>query len=248
MYSLDIYKKLHLKKMRTETGLFLVEGKRAVSQICDFFPGAVEEIACYENFVSRFKEFNVKIVTESQFKKFSSLKSLSGIAALVKIPEQTFSDSLPENTGTRLLFLDGVQDPGNVGTLIRTAAAFEFNGVILSDQCADPFSLKVIQSTAGSVLSLWIRKTDKYLQMILSLKKMGFSLVCADLKGSKSPSEIHESEPVILGLGSEGHGISDDIRNFADFTVKININRSNAESLNVAVSGGILMYFLSQNK
>ena len=242
MYSVDFYKKLSLKKVKLETGMFLIEGERAVSQICVSYPDAIAEIACTEIYADKYMEFPQKIVDENQFKKFSSVKTPQGIAAIIRIPQGVYNSKLPVNPGERILLLDSVQDPGNTGTLIRSAAAFGFDGVVLSDKCADPFSSKVVQSTAGSILSLWIRKTRDYLSLCVKLKTDGFKFASADQRGAEPPDVLKDICPFVLALGNEASGLSSGIRNITDVFIGISMDSSRVESLNVAVSGAICMY------
>ena len=142
--------------------------------------------------------------------------------------------------------LEDVQDPGNAGSLIRTAAALGYNGVIMSDKCADPFSPKVVQSTAGSLLSVWIRRNGGYLQMAAQLKNEGYELICADLRGEESLN-FKYSGSHMLALGSEGSGISKELLELGSRAVRIPIEKSCAESLNVAAAGAILMFICSRS-
>jgi TrmH family RNA methyltransferase len=162
------------------------------------------------------------------------------------MPDGVYSSEIPETPITangKILLLEHVQDPGNAGTLIRTAAAFGVNGIIMSDQCADPFSPKAVQSTAGSILSLWIRKTGDYLRPVSELKERGYKLIAADLRGAQ-PHSLEKNSQHILALGNEGNGLSEGVMNMSDCTVRIPVTESGAESLNVAVAGGILMFML----
>jgi TrmH family RNA methyltransferase len=182
------YKNLATKKGRLEAGAFLVEGDRAIKQIIGTHPDEIIEIIAIEKPSPAYHNYSIRYVTDSQFRSISQTKTPQGIIAVVRLPRNTLSDHLPENIGTKILLLEDIQDPGNVGTLIRTAAAFNFSGVILSNKCADPLSQKCIQSTAGTVLSVWIRKTTHYLEFIEVLKKIGYFLVAADLNGVEDPS------------------------------------------------------------
>jgi RNA methyltransferase, TrmH family len=154
---LSWYKDLSDSKKRREYGFFLVEGRRAIDQIKTATPGAIDEILVTERMLDESKSFDCpsRILTDRQFSSISTSKTPQGIAAVVRVPEDAFSDELPRQTGSRLLLLEGVQDPGNVGTLVRTAAAFDFSGIVLSDKCADPFSPKAVQASAGSIMAVW---------------------------------------------------------------------------------------------
>jgi len=239
------YKNLATKKGRLEAGAFLVEGDRAIKQIIESHPGEIIEIIAIEKPSPAYHNYSIRYVTDSQFRSICQTKTPQGIIALVRLPLDTFSDHLPENIGTKILLLEDVQDPGNVGTLIRTAAAFNFSGVILSNKCADPLSQKCIQSTAGAVLSVWIRKTTRYLEFIEKLKKNGYSLIAADLKGMEDPSILHCQDKLLLALGNEASGLSESILNVSNHRFKIPIIRQQAESLNVAACGAICMYLSS---
>ena len=159
----------------------------------------------------------------------------------------TYSDRLPDNTGAKILLLEDVQDPGNVGTLIRTAAAFDYSGVILTEKCADPLSPKCVQSTAGTVFSLWIRRTARYLELAEELKHSGYSLVAADLGGVEDTSVLQRRNKLLLALGNEASGLSDSVLNASDYRLRVPTIRGKAESLNVAACGAICMY-LSYHK
>ena len=161
------------------------------------------------------------------------------------MPELIFTDELPETFGSKVLLLEDIQDPGNVGTILRTAVAFGFDGVILSDKCADPFSPKCVQSTAGSVLSLWIRKTNSYLELAENLKRLGYLLAVADVNGTDDIGTLRSEKTLVLSLCNESSGPSNELTKLADHMVGIPIDRLRAESLNVAICGAICMYLTS---
>jgi TrmH family RNA methyltransferase len=163
----------------------------------------------------------------------------------VRLPQGIYSDALPGRPRGRVLLLEDVQDPGNVGTLIRTAAAFDYAGVILSERCADPFSPKSVQATAGSVLSLWLRRTGSYLELAAKLREAGFTVAAADLDGDEDPYVLRDSDPLVLALGNEAAGLSRAVLDISDHRVRVPIAREKAESLNVAASGAICMYLSS---
>ena len=241
------YKNLTTKKGRLETEAFLVEGDRAIEQITETHPDEIIEIIATETTFPSYKDYPIRFITDRQFRSISQTKTPQGTIAVVRLPQNTFSDYLPETIGTKILLLEDIQDPGNVGTLIRTAAAFNFSGIILSHKCADPFSQKCIQSTAGAVLSVWIRKTAHYLKCIEQLKKTGYSLIAADLNGVENPSILSNQGRLILALGNEASGLSKSVLNTSHHRLKIPIIRQKAESLNVAACGAICMYLSSCN-
>lgn len=245
MKPLAWYKGLSDARKRREAGRFLIEGRRAVEQITTAASESIEEILVTDKLLDEYKKRScpVRLLAERQFKSVCTSKTPHGVAAVVKIPENSYSDGLPAQTGDRLLLLEGVQDPGNVGTLIRTAAAFDYAGIVLSESCADPFSSKAVQASAGSVLSVWIRRTVQYLALAEELKNRGCRLVAADLRGELLTPGFRLPAPCALMLGSEAAGLSTVLLALADQKVRIPMNGKKAESLNVAASGAILMFY-----
>ena len=142
-----------------------------------------------------------------------------------------------------MVALDGVQDPGNVGTIWRTADAAGFGGVLLGAGCADPMSPKVLRSAMGSAFRVPFARTESMPETLGQLRAAGYSILCSDLHGE----DFYERSPVnskfVLVIGSEAHGISQATREQATHLVKLPM-RGGAESLNAAVAAGIMMYEL----
>ncbi|MDR0306941.1 MAG: RNA methyltransferase [Chitinispirillales bacterium] len=243
------YKSLSSSKERRQEGCFLIEGKKAVEQMLAFHRDSVVELLYTEETVSFYThtDVNVRIISAQNMKSICTSRTPQDIAAVLQIPADTYTSYLPGKKGKNLLLLERVQDPGNVGSLIRTAAALGYNGVIMSDQCADPFSPKAVQSTAGSLLSVWIRRSGGYLDMAAQLKNDGYVLIAADLSGKESLNfNFKNTGPHILALGNEGAGLSGQALTLCDRTVRVDIVESGAESLNVAACGAILMFTCSR--
>jgi TrmH family RNA methyltransferase len=243
--SLKWYRRLADKKGRLEAGVFLIEGDKAIRQVIGIKPEAIVEIVTVDKALPLYRPYPVREVTASQFRYISSAQTPQGIMAVVRQPEDIYTPTLPGNPGRRVLILEDIQDPGNAGTLIRTAAALDFDGVILSENSADPLSPKCAQATAGAVLSVWLRRTAQYLEMAQSLKSQGYSLIAADLEGDKKPDILSKQEKLAMALGNEAAGLSPELLAMADCRVRIPVAPEKAESLNVAVSGAILMYLSS---
>jgi TrmH family RNA methyltransferase len=240
------YRELDTVKGRLEAGAFIIEGERAIRQIAESHPENIVEIVTCKKPLPLFGNFPFRVVTERQFGSLCSTKTPQGILAVIRIPDDTYSEKLPSNPGDAILLLEDIQDPGNVGTLIRSAAAFDFTGVILTEKCADPFTPKCVQSTAGSVLSVWLRRRRNYLELVNRLKSNQYTVVATDLNGNEEPAILRQRKKVLLALGNEAAGLSQPLRKIADHYVKIPINRDKAESLNVAICGAILMYLFSR--
>ena len=241
------YKKLATRKGRLEAEAFLVEGDRAIKQVIANRPDAIIEIITVQEPPPIYHNYPARFVTESQFHSICLTKTPQGTLAVVRLPLETYSSQLPEKLGAKILLLEDIQDPGNVGALIRTAAAFNYSGIILTEKCADPLSPKCVQASAGTVLYLWMRRTTQYLELVEMLKQEGYSSVAADLNGMEDASILSRQNKLILMLGNEASGLSKSILDMSDYRLKIPITRKKAESLNVAACGAIFM-FLSSSK
>jgi len=240
------YRELREKKGRLEAGAFLVEGDRAIRQIIAGRPEAILEILAADEPLPAHRDYPVRRITESQLHYITSTQTPQGNVAVVRLPADIYAGSLPRDTGKRVLLLEDIQDPGNAGTLIRTAAAFGFSGVILTENGADPLSPKCVQATAGSVLSVWLRRTKDCLGLARALKNIGYTLVAADLAGTAGPGALHGQEKLLLALGNEAAGLSNNLLDTADLRLQIPVIKEKAESLNVAACGAILMYLCSE--
>lgn len=141
---------------------------------------------------------------------------------------------LDQNVGDRVIYLDGIQDPGNFGTILRTALSFNYTGVVFSYDCVSLFNSKVIQSSKGALFHLPIWKEDlKY------YKEKGYNIYITTLDGENEKKIEELNTPFVLAFGNEGHGIREENLNLGK---KLKIEMSSIDSLNVAVSSGIFMY------
>lgn len=209
----------------------------------------MQEILVDESSGTKYKNqySNVRLFSSKQFCSIANTQSTQGVIGVVTLPSDSYAPALPRLCGKKILILEDIQDPGNVGTLLRTAAAFDFHGAILTQQCADPFSAKAAQASAGALLSLWIRRTDRWYTLLLKLKEKGFSVTAADMDG-KAEISVLKKEKIVLALGNEGSGLSEKIRNSADSLFRISINDQIVESLNVGSAGAICMYLVTMSQ
>lgn len=198
------------------------------------------------------KEFPIpscplRYVTPAQFRSLCLSQHPSGPLAVVSMPIDCYSAELPSLSG-KILVLEDVQDPGNVGSLVRSAAAFDFSGIVCSDKCADPFSPKAVQASCGAIVTMWLRRTSAIRTVIEALKSKGFRIIATDVRGSKPVSSKHFAafKDLAIVLGNEGSGISPQTLCSAHEVVRIPFNDTNVESLNVAASGAILLYLTSE--
>ena len=235
------WKSLKDRKGRKETGCFLVEGRKMVEEaLASAFP--VDAILVDAERATEFAlpgSIPVFTMPGHVLAAICDTKTPQGIAAVVRMADVPL-------TGNRLVAMDGVQDPGNVGTIIRTADAAGFDGVILSAQCADVFSPKVLRATMGSIFRMGIRVTDDLPGMLSGLVGEGTSVLSSQLDGEPFYQRSPLKERFVLVIGSEGNGVTDEVKAVATHKVKLPM-RGGAESLNAAVAAGIMMYELTRD-
>lgn len=231
-------KKLHDKKTRDAENLFIAEGVNILSDlkegfvVREFF--ATEDNAEIANKLSKKHNAVLTFVSESVMKVIADTVSPSGILAVIETP--AFSPK-----GERAVVLDGVQDSGNVGTIIRTAVGAGFFDVYLLDS-ADAFSPKTVRASMGAVLRANIVKTTKE---ELGSYLIGYEKVAMDMGGDDLFSYV-PNKKIALIVGNEAHGLSEFTRKFSDVTLSIPM-QGGQESLNVAVAAGIAMYVINHN-
>jgi TrmH family RNA methyltransferase len=172
-------------------------------------------------------------------RRIKATKTFPGVGAVFKMPK----DSSPE--GERILVLNGINDPGNLGTLMRTALWFGMTSVILDSKTADPYNEKTVRASAGAIAGLNLHATDDLVAKLKSLQQKGFTLMAASLDGQE-PTKA-PGEPYALILGSEAHGIEDAVLSLCEKRICISGGET-MESLNVTVAAGILLYWLTSTK
>jgi len=228
------YRSLHTGKSRRQENCFIIEGVKAVQQVVTSHPDHLVEIIISESCAPPpfTGSFPCRTLSQVQFATLCTSVTPQGIAAVLRIPQDVYSSIIPEN-------------PGNVGTIIRTAAAFGFSGVLLSGNSADPFSSKVVQASAGALFVPWIRRHASVIDMVKELQAKGYRLYCAELGGGGMLSPAKD-EKVIIVLGNEGAGISAPLLACADVRYTIPMNQRAVESLNVGVAGAISLFTVYQ--
>ena len=231
-------KKLHQKKYRKSA--YLIEGWHLFEEAVQAGV-TIEKIFALESYRDQLATFPQTIwVSEEILLDLADTQTPQGIVAVIQKEEV----GLPELHQGKFLFLEDVQDPGNVGTIIRTADAAGFTGVIVSDKSADIYSLKTLRSMQGSHFHLPIyRMTSQAL--LEEAKEAGIPVLATTLsKDSVDYRELPPIENFVLVMGNEGQGISPLMAESADQLVHISM-KGQAESLNVAVAAGILIFHLS---
>ena len=178
----------------------------------------------------------VFFLPEHVFAAVCDTKTPQGIAAVLRIRSRPLS-------GSRFIALDGLQDPGNVGTILRTADAAGFDGVLLSPDCADVFSPKVLRATMGSIFRVGLAFPRDLPARLAELKSEGFSVLSSQLDGTPFYDRENVGPKLVLIIGNEGNGVSEAVRRVATHHLRLPM-RGGAESLNAAIAAGIMMYDL----
>lgn len=219
-----------LKKHRDEDGLFLAEGEHLVKEAQ--MAGILREVM-----ISRPVDFDLLVpkteVTPEICKKISATQSGVPVIGLCEFPKERRAGY------ERWLLCDDIQDPGNLGTIIRTALSFGFDAVALSQGCADVYNDKTLRSSQGAVFHLPVIRTDLN-DVIMELKDNQVKVLASALEDAEPLSSIGLVDRVAIILGNEGQGVSQRMLHLADG--KVNIEMSSFESLNVAVAAGIFCY------
>ncbi len=232
-------KTLKNKKGRCESGTYLIEGKRAVldaiSHNVKFKCILVEEGMNFDFSC----DCELIEVSRRVIEVLSDTSSPEGIIAEAYIPDMTFC---VEKLKGFVIFLDRLQDAGNLGTIIRTADAFGLGAVVLSPNCVDLFNPKTVRATMSSIFNVPIMQADDSIEALTQMKKAGYTVFSAALEGENfnSVKDIDKEKSCII-IGNEGNGICDEVLSFSDRIITLPM-RGGAESLNAAIAAGILIY------
>lgn len=241
------YKSLKQKKARVNTGLYTVEG---IKSVLDAVSAGMrieailisDELYRKENIT--FEDYvTVYVIDEKIFAPLADTENSQGIIAVLKQDDKEFL----VDKSKAYIYCDCVNDPGNLGTIIRTADAAGFGGVLLSEGCVDLYSPKTVRSSMGSFFHIAKKEKVSY-DMLKDYKSSGFKIVCGVLsENTVDYTKADFTQPVIIVVGNEANGISDDVLKLSDIDVKIPIV-GKAESLNVAVAAAILMYEVNRQR
>lgn len=227
---------LKLKKTRQKENLFIAEGERLVNDAIK--KKTPEFIVISENYKSDINCDNIYTVSEDVFKKISDTMTPQGILAVFKTDIKKINDIKIENT----LILNRVSDPGNMGTMLRTAVATGFKNIIIDKECCDIYNPKTIRSSMSAVFDLDIYISDDLSKDIVSLKNKSFDIYSAVL--NRNSTNLYDTDfknPTGIIIGNEANGVDDEVIKSAGKSVFIPME-GNIESLNAAVAGSVIMY------
>ena len=225
---------LRLKKNRDKENCFVIEGKKLVTEVIDSAPELIQLVCCTTNE----SDGSFLSVTESEMKELSSFSSPSTHLAVVAKPTIT-------NDGNKItLVVDGVQDPGNLGTIIRTADWFGIDNIICSNESVDVFNPKVVQATMGSIMRVKVAYTD----LPIFFSKSDLPVYGAVMDGDDLYQSKDLKLPAYIVVGNEGNGISDAVLQCIDRPISIPRARElkGPESLNVAIATGVILSYFQQ--
>jgi len=238
---------------RKREGVFVIEGLR----ICSEAPrGRIREAYISESCLTRladegigpgtkefvFRDTEYEVVSDAVFKKMSDTVTTQGTLCIVEMNFVSARDFVKGKAeDIKLLLLEGIQDPGNLGTMIRTAEAAGFDAIITDGKTVDIYNPKVIRSTMGGIFRMPVMVDDDFQDFLEILKKSGITLYAALLEGSQDFHSIKYNNRAGILIGNEGNGLSDETAKKSDVHVRIPME-GEVESLNAAVAAALLMY------
>lgn len=231
--------KLHQKKYRDEEGLFIAEGFKAVEELIKSNI-EIKEIYALKDFNTLKIKQPINIIKEAEIKKISTTASVCEILAIAKKKNYEITEISKQN---KIILLDSISDPGNLGTIIRSAAAFGIEGIILFDDCVDIYSSKVVRSATGNLFKtpiIKIKTIDELNKYFKNHTKVATSL---SKENNISLDECSKLEKYIIMFGSEAKGLSKELTQIAEKNIKLEM-KNNVESLNLSVCSSIIMYEL----
>ncbi len=249
--------KLHLRKERKETGAFLIEGVRFVEEACNaglqpeqlVYSAKLLETERGRSLLARCQTMNCPVweVEHQILAKAAATDNPQGIVAVLKQMQCSWPEALDGGADLQgaaqpfWLVVDGVQDPGNLGTIIRTAHAAGVSGICLTNGTVDLYNPKVLRSTMGSVFHLPILQDLSTAEILAQVKKRDWQVVVGEVTAEREYFQVDYRRPSLLVVGSEAQGPSPEFREQATDLVRITMP-GQAESLNVAIAAGIILF------
>lgn len=242
-------KTLYRKKGRIKNKSFIIEGIKMVEEAIDndypikniIYTDHLLKTKDGKDFFEKIRNLdNLIYVPVNIFKEISDTENPQGILGIAIFEYKSVSE-IENKERFFLLFLDEVQDPGNMGTIIRTADAFNADGIIITDGCVDPYNPKVVRATMGSIFRVPLYYISDKVQELKKLKDMNIQIYSTSLNGSIPVYDANFNEGFILTIGNESNGVSEEIFSLSDKLIKIPMP-GKAESLNAGVAASIIMY------
>lgn len=236
-------------KVRNERNVFVVEGIKMFSEAPK---NRIEKVFISETLFNKKKQelnldgLKVEILSDKVFSHVSDTKTPQGILCIVKQKKTKLEEIFAQNPA-HLMILDNLQDPGNLGTIVRTAEGAGVSGIILSKDCVDIYNPKTIRSTMGSIYRMPFLYVEDLENTIDEVKKQGIKVYAAHLQGKNNYDEENYKTGCAFLIGNEGNGLRDEIAEKADIWVKIQMH-GQVESLNAAIASSILMFEVGRQR
>ena len=233
-------KRLKEKKYRNEK--YIIEGPKMIDEAIqesvkiDIIVMTEEFANHNQKYVEKIDNYKFILVTENVFKELTDVKTAQGILAVVYKNEKRKIDK----NADYIMALDDVQDPGNIGTIIRTLDSANIKQLIVSKGTVDAYSPKVVRSTMGAIFRIQIIEVENLLETLKSLKQNGFELVSTSLQTDKNIYDIDYNKKIVI-IGNEANGVSKEIQDISSYKVKIPM-LGKTESLNASVAASIMIY------
>lgn len=241
---------LNLKKSakhRKEKGCFLAEGPRLVFEIRK---ENIFEMYVTQDFFDKYQKelegYSYDFISDNVCRRLSDTKTPQGILAVVKKQEMSLETILHKEKNPLFMILENLQDPGNLGTIIRTGEGAGVTAILMNEQCVDPYNPKVVRSTMGAILRVPILVVKDLFQTVEQLKDEGINVYAAHLKGNLFYNYDYQKGCAFL-IGNEGNGLSDSLTQMATDWIKIPMKGS-VESLNAAVASTVIMYEVQRQR
>ena len=227
-------KKLNEKKYRDKTNLFIVEGEHLVLEA--YKTGFLKELFLDKDTLFPL-DVETNYVTNNVLKYISNLDTPQKVIGICKKKEES-------KLGNRILILDDIQDPGNLGTIIRSSVAFNIDTIILSNKSVDEYNSKVIRASQGLLFHINIIRCD-LIEELISLKNNGYHIYGTQVTHGKDLHLLEKNKKFAIIMGNEGNGMSEEAKELCDEFIYIKMNDS-CESLNVGVATSIILYEFSE--
>ncbi len=229
-------------KARKEQDAFVIEGIKLFLETPE---DEIKEVYISENFAEKCEKLDrvpVEVVKDEVFRKMTDTLTPQGVLCVVSKRHYGLDDMLKNIVpGSVFLVIESIQDPGNLGTIMRTAEGAGVCGIILSRDTVDIYNPKTVRSTMGSIFRVPFVYTEDVKAAVLELKEKGVHTYAAHLKGTKSCYEYDYTKPTAFFIGNEGNGLSEELAGLADTYIRIPME-GKLESLNAGISAGILLY------
>ncbi len=239
-------KKLKEKKFRDEENVYLVEGTKMLKEAIDEKANIHTIVVCEEcikdntiekELLYEIAKYECIYVTEKVFKSITDVTNPQGVLAVIEKKNNSNNINFDEDI---IIILDGIQDPGNLGTILRTVDSIGVKQIIVSKDTVDSYNPKVVRSTMGASFRINVIETENLVETIKEIQKNGYEVIATSLETNNSIYDIDFMKKAII-IGNEANGISKEVQDVSDIKVKIPM-LGKTESLNAGVAAGIMMY------